>query len=44
MKRAIFVCCDGLGIDWLTPERTPVSKPWRNKACGAPIIARSSPR
>ena len=23
-KTAVFVCCDGLGIDWLTPERTPV--------------------
>lgn len=21
---AIFVCCDGLGMDWLTPEHTPL--------------------
>ena len=23
-RRAIFVCCDGLGRNWITPERTPV--------------------
>jgi len=23
-KAAVFVCCDGLGVDWVTAERTPV--------------------
>ena len=23
-RRAIFVCCDGLGRDWVRPDRTPV--------------------
>jgi arylsulfatase A-like enzyme len=23
-KTAVFVCCDGLGVDWVTPQRTPV--------------------
>ena len=23
-RRVVFVCCDGLGRDWITPERTPV--------------------
>jgi len=23
-RRAVFVCCDGLGRSWVTPERTPV--------------------
>jgi predicted AlkP superfamily pyrophosphatase or phosphodiesterase len=23
-KHAVFVCCDGLGANWVTPERTPV--------------------
>ena len=22
-RRAVFVCCDGLGRNWITPERTP---------------------
>lgn len=21
---SVFVCCDGLGVDWVTPDRTPV--------------------
>jgi hypothetical protein len=23
-KTAVFVCCDGLGVDWISAERTPV--------------------
>jgi len=23
-RRTVFVCCDGLGRNWITPERTPV--------------------
>jgi hypothetical protein len=23
-RRVVFVCCDGLGRDWISPERTPV--------------------
>ena len=23
-RRAVFVCCDGLGRNWITPENTPV--------------------
>jgi hypothetical protein len=23
-RRVVFVCCDGLGIDWVTADRTPV--------------------
>ena len=23
-RRAVFVCCDGLGRDWVRPDRTPV--------------------
>lgn len=23
-RRAVFVCCDGLGRDWITAERTPI--------------------
>src|ERR1700761_6581289 len=23
-RHAFFLCCDGLGSDWITPERTPI--------------------
>ena len=23
-RRAVFVCCDGLGRDWVRPDKTPV--------------------
>ena len=31
-RRAVFVCCDGLGRNWITPERTPVLAALRDKS------------
>src|SRR5690349_11509528 len=31
-RRAVFVCCDGLGRNWVTPERTPVLDELRGKS------------
>lgn len=31
-RRAVFVCCDGLGRDWISPETAPVLHELRNKS------------
>ena len=31
-RRAVFVCCDGLGREWISPETTPVLHELRNKS------------
>ncbi len=31
-RRAVFVCCDGLGRDWISPGTTPVLHELRNKS------------
>jgi hypothetical protein len=32
MKRAVFLCCDGLGRNWIAPDRTPVLHELRAKS------------
>ncbi len=32
VRRAVFVCCDGLGRDWIGPETTPVLHDLRGKS------------
>jgi hypothetical protein len=36
MKRAVFLCCDGLGRDWVSAERTPILHGLRSRSqwCG----------
>jgi hypothetical protein len=48
-RRAVFICCDGLGRDWIAPERTPVLHALRAKSlwCDAhaavfPSVTRAS--
>jgi hypothetical protein len=31
-RRAVFICCDGLGRDWVRPEKTPVLDGIRRKS------------
>jgi hypothetical protein len=31
-RRTVFVCCDGLGRNWIAPERTPVLHALRSKS------------
>src|SRR5579883_173250 len=31
-RRTVFVCCDGLGRNWIAPERTPVLDALRRKS------------